>query len=122
MWLHRENEYEWKYVGIWLDMLPAEFIDKIKCKINYSNLESIFVPFRSYPKTVYMLQENLRIRNSIPGVIDVNDKNQQEAKNKKIDILELIRESLLSILLSDSRYVVVYFNEIDEFKLITILQ
>lgn len=122
MWLHRENEYEWKYVGIWLDMLPAEFIDKIKCQINYSNLESIFVPFRSYPKTVYMLQENLRIRNSIPGVIDVNDKNQQEAKNKKIDILELIRESLLSILLSDSRYVVVYFNEIDEFKLITILQ
>ena len=29
MWLHRENEYEWKYIGIWLDMLPKEFVDNI---------------------------------------------------------------------------------------------
>ena len=120
MWLHRENEYEWKYIGIWLDMLPKEFLDKVKCQISDSNFKSIFVPFRSYPKAVYMIQKNLRIRNSIPGVIDVNDKNQQEEKNKRIEILEAVRKNLLSVLLNDSKYVVVYMNETDRFQMVSI--
>lgn len=29
MWLHRENEYEWKYIGVWLDMLPEQVLSKV---------------------------------------------------------------------------------------------
>ena len=83
MWLHRENEYEWKYIGVWLDLLPEEFCTKVKGLISDYEVESIFLPFEQYPTVVDMVQDSLKVRNSIPAVIDVNDKKQNEAKNSR---------------------------------------
>lgn len=128
MWLHRENEYEWKYIGVWLDMLPEEFCNKIKLMISDCEPESIFLPFyiSQFPTPIEMIQLNLRIRNSIPAVLDVNDKKQIELQTEKITELEkenrLALERIICNSNSCSSSINVYLNSRDEFRCISFLR
>lgn len=33
MLLHRKNNYEWRYIGLWFDMLPEVIRSKIKSHV-----------------------------------------------------------------------------------------
>ena len=116
MWLHRKNEYEWKYIGAWLESFSQDFCSKVKSLIPDCELESVFVPFSPYYKSLEMIQDSLKIRNSIPAVIDVNDKKQNEKRAARIEELETIREQNIRNLESDALEFCVYINSTDEFK------
>lgn len=119
MWLHRENEYEWKYIGVWLDLLPEEFCTKVKGLISDCELESIFLTFEQYSKAVDMVQNSLKVRNSIPAVIDVNDKKQIEKNLVRIEEIETTVKNLKETLLSKELLQLnVYINSRDEFRMI----
>lgn len=55
---HRENEYEWRYVGIWADML-----DKSILELEDANTKAFLVLFKEYDSPIQVVQENLRLRN-----------------------------------------------------------
>ena len=119
MWLHRENEYEWKYIGVWLDLLPEEFCTKVKGLISDCEVESIFLPFEQYPTVVDMVQNSLKVRNSIPAVIDVNDKKQNEKRCARIEEIEIAVKNFREALMFDEMvYLYVYINSKNEFRVI----
>ena len=55
---HRENECEWRYVGIWADML-----DKSILELEETNTKAFLVLFKEYDTHLQIVQENLRLRN-----------------------------------------------------------
>ncbi len=71
---HRENDYEWKYVGVWGDLLEEDFKMAMKKAFSSENITELFVAKGEYGSVMAMLQENLRKR---------NEYNQEEANKKK---------------------------------------
>lgn len=56
--IHRENDWEWKFVGIWADML-----DKSILELDQEDVKDFLVLFKEYDSPLQVLQENLRLRN-----------------------------------------------------------
>lgn len=72
--IHKENEWEWKFVGIWADMIKdTGLAEKLK---NFPASETLIL-FKSYEKPLEIIQENLRLRNQY---------NQLKSGGKKDDI------------------------------------
>ena len=58
--IHKENEWEWKFVGIWADMIKdTRLAEKLK---NFPASETLIL-FKPYEKPLEIIQENLRLRN-----------------------------------------------------------
>ena len=55
---HRESAWEWKFVGIWADMLDKSILD-----FDEENKKDYLVLFKEYDSPLQVLQENLRLRN-----------------------------------------------------------
>ena len=72
---HRENKCEWRYVGIWADML-----DSCILAIEIVNLSDYLILFKEYDNQLQILQDNLRLRNLY---------NQHIAFNEKEEILKM---------------------------------
>lgn len=72
---HHENEWEWRYVGIWADML-----DSCILAIRIANLSDYLILFKEYNNKLQILQDNLRLRNLY---------NQHIAFNEKEEILKM---------------------------------
>lgn len=72
---HRENEWEWRYIGIWADML-----DSCILAIEIVNLSDYLILFKEYNNQLQILQDNLRLRNLY---------NQHIAFNEKEEILKM---------------------------------
>ena len=72
--IHKENEWEWKFVGIWADMIKdTELTEKLK---NFPASETLIL-FKPYEKPLEIIQENLRLRNQY---------NQLKSGGKKDDV------------------------------------
>ena len=72
--IHKENEWEWKFVGIWADMIKdTGLAEKLK---NFPASETLIL-FKPYEKPLEIIQENLRLRNQY---------NQLKSGGKKDDI------------------------------------
>lgn len=72
--IHKENEWEWKFVGIWADMIKdTGLAEKLK---NFPASETLIL-FKPYEKTLEITQENLRLRNHY---------NQLKSCDKKDDV------------------------------------
>ena len=72
--IHKKNEWEWKFVGIWADMIKDNGLaEKLK---NFSASETLIL-FKPYEKPLEIIQENLRLRNQY---------NQLKSGGKKDDI------------------------------------
>ena len=56
--IHRGNESEWRFVGIWADML-----DKSILELDQEDVKDFLVLFKEYDNPLQVLQENLRLRN-----------------------------------------------------------
>lgn len=72
---HRENECEWRYVGIWADML-----DKSILELEEANTKAFLVLFKEYDSPLHIVQENLRLRNIY---------NQYKTNNSKSEIQKM---------------------------------
>ena len=72
---HRENECEWRYVGIWADML-----DKSILELEEANTRAFLVLFKEYDSPLQIVQENLRLRNIY---------NQYKTNNSKSEIQKM---------------------------------
>lgn len=72
--IHKENDWEWKFVGIWADMIKDNGLtEKLK---NFPASETLIL-FKPYEKPLEIIQENLRLRNQY---------NQLKSGGKKDDI------------------------------------
>ena len=72
--IHKENEWEWKFVGIWADMIKDNGLaEKLK---NFPASKTLIL-FKPYEKPLEIIQENLRLRNQY---------NQLKSGGKKDDI------------------------------------
>ena len=72
--IHKENDWEWKFVGIWADMITdSGLLEKFK---NFPAQKTL-VLFKSYERPLEIIQENLRLRNQY---------NQLKSGGKKDDV------------------------------------
>ena len=94
--IHKENEWEWKFVGIWADMIKDnELAEKLK---NFSASETLIL-FKPYEKPLEIIQENLRLRNQY---------NQLKSGGKKDDIKimeDAIQKQIESLPFSPELYI-----------------
>ena len=72
---HRGNEWEWRFVGIWADML-----DKSILELDQEDVKDFLVLFKEYDSPLQVLQENLRLRNLY---------NQYKANNSVAEIQKM---------------------------------
>ena len=76
--IHKENEWEWKFVGIWADMIKDNGLaDKLK---NFPASKTLIL-FKPYEKPLEIIQENLRLRNQYNQLKSGGKKYSQEFKN-----------------------------------------
>lgn len=94
--IHKENEWEWKFVGIWADMIKdTGLAEKLK---NFPASETLIL-FKPYEKPLEIIQENLRLRNQY---------NQLKSGGKKDDIKvmeDAIQKQIESLLFSPELYI-----------------
>ena len=76
--IHRDNPFEWRFVGIWADMIKFD-ISVLK---KYP-LASCFILFKKYETPLQIIQENLRLRNIYYQyeALYKKDKNNEFLKN-----------------------------------------
>ena len=94
--IHKENEWEWKFVGIWADMIKDNGLaDKLK---NFPASKTLIL-FKPYEKPLEIIQENLRLRNQY---------NQLKSGGKKDDIKimeDAIQKQIESLPFSTELYI-----------------
>lgn len=101
--IHKENEWEWKFVGIWADMIKdTGLAEKLK---NFSASETLIL-FKPYEKTLEIIQENLRLRNHYYQLKSCDKKNDvkvmEDAIQKHIENLPFSPELCIYSLESDN--------------------
>ena len=97
---HRENECEWRYVGIWADML-----DKSILELDQEDVKDFLVLFKEYDNPLQVLQENLRLRNLY---------NQYKSNNAVAEIQKMEDEIKNQIAaLSDKLELFTYYKQAD---------
>ena len=77
---HRGNEWEWRFVGIWADMLNSNISKSLQ---NFS-IQDALVLFGDYENPLEILQENLRLRNQYNKF---NFYNSKDDMNKMEEII-----------------------------------
>ena len=93
LWFHRDNKEEWRYIGIWADMLESCILG-----IGIANLSDYLILFKEYNNQLQILQDNLRLRNIFNKHVAFNEKDEiakmeEEIKEKisalpeKLDLL-----------------------------------
>ena len=94
--IHKENEWEWKFVGIWADMIKdTGLAEKLK---NFPASKTLIL-FKPYEKPLEIIQENLRLRNQY---------NQLKSGGKKDDIKimeDAIQKQIESLPFSPELYI-----------------
>lgn len=99
---HRENECEWRYVGIWADMLDKSILD-----FNEENKNDFLILFKEYDTLLQALQDNLQLRN----LYNQYKVNKQESEIKKVE--DKITNQILQ--LSEKTELFVYYKKTDSF-------
>ena len=93
LWVHRDNKEEWRYIGIWADMLESCIL-----AIGIADLSNYLILFKDYDNQIQILQDNLQLRNIYNKHVAFNEKEEiakmeDEIKNKisalpqKLDLL-----------------------------------
>lgn len=101
--IHKENEWEWKFVGIWADMIKdTGLAEKLK---NFPASETLIL-FKPYEKTLEIIQENLRLRNHYYQLKSCDKKKDvkvmEDAIQKHIENLPFSPELCIYSLESDN--------------------
>lgn len=101
--IHKENEWEWKFVGIWADMIKdTGLAEKLK---NFPASETLIL-FKPYEKPLEIIQENLRLRNQYnqlkSGDKKDNIKVMEDDIQKQIESLPFSPELYIYSLESDN--------------------
>lgn len=98
---HRENEWEWRFVGIWADML-----DSCILAIGIANLSDYLILFKEYNNQLQILQDNLRLRNLY---------NQHIAFTEKEEILKMEEKIKKNISDLPEQLDLLVYNQKDDF-------
>ena len=97
---HRENEWEWRYVGIWADMLDKSILD-----FGEKDVRDFLVLFNEYDIPLQVVQENLRLRNLY---------NQYKSNNSVTEIQKMEEEIKNQIkVLLDKHELLTYYKGSD---------
>lgn len=120
MWLHKENEYEWKYCGIWLDMIEdTTFKTSVFQHLIDVKEDEIFLCFESYEAPVEMVSENLCVRNRIFSI----QNNSKLSTAEKDEAIKSIEEKVIQYrnTFNIRTAITVYLNEQNRFVKINLL-
>ena len=88
---HRENEWEWRFVGIWADMLDKSILD-----YDEENKKDFLLLFKEYDSPLQVLQENLRLRNLYNKYKSIGE-GDKEAVHKMKKMEDDIKDSILKL-------------------------
>ena len=70
--IHKENDWEWRFVGIWADMVnDTGLLERLKI---YSTQDTLIL-FTQYERPLEIIQENLRLRNQY-NLLQYGDKKE----------------------------------------------
>ena len=100
LWLHRDNNEEWRYIGIWADMLESCILG-----IGIANLSDYLILFKEYNNQLQILQDNLRLRNIY---------NKHKTFSEKEEILKMEEEIKNNILLLSEKLDLFVYNQNDD--------
>ncbi len=78
-WFHRDNKEEWRYIGIWADMLESCILG-----IGIANLSDYLILFKEYNNKLLILQDNLRLRNIFNKHVAFNEKEEISKMEEEI--------------------------------------
>lgn len=98
--IHRENKEEWRYIGIWADMLDSSILS-----LGISDLSNYLVLFQEYDNQMQILQDNLRLRNIY---------NKHKTFSEKEEILKMEEEIKNNILLLLEKLDLFVYNQKDD--------
>ena len=88
---HRENEWEWRFVGIWADMLDISISVS-----DEENKENYLILFKEYDTPLQVLQENLRLRNLYNKYKSIGE-GDNEAVHKMKKMEDDIKGAILNL-------------------------
>ena len=96
--IHKENEWEWKFVGIWADMIKdTGLAEKLK---NFPASETLIL-FQNYEKPLEIIQNNLQLRNQYNQLKSGGKKDDlqfmEDSIQKQIENLGLMQELCIYI-------------------------
>lgn len=83
--LHKENPSEWRFIGIWADMLNFDISSYLKEYI----IESCLILFHNYDTTIQILQENLSLRNLYNKYKTLFSQSNSKDLKEKIEQMDL---------------------------------
>lgn len=100
--IHKENEWEWKFIGIWADMMKDSCLtEKLK---NFPSAETLIL-FQNYEKPLEIIQNNLQLRNQYNQLKSAVKKDDiqfmEDSIQKQIENLGLMPELCIYILGAD---------------------
>lgn len=118
MWLHKQNEYEWKNIGIWFEMASQELQKQIKASLPGEDYNQVFLVFKDYDSATAMVSENLCIRNKIASIPNNPELSKAEIKTQLEQIENTREQSIQDLEIKNP--ICVYLNAKDEFKQVLI--
>jgi len=119
MWLRRD-EYEWKYCGIWLDMIEdTTFKTSVLQHLIDVKEDEIFLCFESHETPVEMVSSNLCVKNNISRI----QNNSKLSASEKEEAIKSIEEKVIQYrnTFNLRTAITVYLNEQNRFVKINLL-
>lgn len=82
--LHKEKQSEWRFIGIWADMLNFDISSYLK-----ESVESCLILFHNYDTTIQILQDNIRLRNLYNKYRTLFSQSNSKDLKEKIEQMDL---------------------------------
>lgn len=73
--IHKENEWEWKFVGIWADMIKDTSIME---RLKSFPISETLILFQTYEKPLDIIQNNLQQRNQYNQLKSAGKKDEMQ--------------------------------------------
>lgn len=108
VWLHKENIDEWRFIGIWADMLDFD----LSQHLNGYSPKSCLILFKHYDNPLQMIQNNLRLRNLYNQYIALYNQLNLKDMKEKASQMDLEIEKNIKCLL-ESKIFCIYCTEIN---------
>ena len=104
--LHKENQSEWIYIGIWADMLDFD----ISINLKKYKKESCLILFHNYDNPIQILQENLRFRNLYNHYKTLFSQSNSKDLKEKIDQMHLDIQTKIENISEVKEYCIYYLD------------
>ena len=108
IWIHKENTAEWRFIGIWADMLYFD----ISQHLQGHDKESCLILFEKYTHPLKSVQKNLHLRNLYNQYIALFNQFGSKETKEKASQMDVAIENNIKALFEKTDFCI-YCNETD---------